>query len=158
MTTLKQLQENLQSALLENNARVLKNIAPSKTLSESQRLQIYQNSYHERIIGALRQDFPVLCAVLGESAFSSLITDYITTHPSSHYNLRYIGKNLSDFIISRDADFIAFSDLARLEWVSCEMEIDGVEKEFTARSNAYEVWQAFHNNETLPELHTLVTR
>ncbi|MCX7125975.1 MAG: DNA-binding domain-containing protein [Gammaproteobacteria bacterium] len=147
--TLKQLQKNFQSAILENNSRILKSISTSKNLSESQQIQIYQNAYCERIVGAMKQDFPVLCASIGESAFSSLVCDYLKTHPSQNYNLRYIGENLAEFILLRDASLEAYADLAKLEWLFCESEIDLKEREFQTQFNVVAVWQEFQDGKMI---------
>lgn len=110
--SLKTLQHQFQSYLLKNDNTILSAIT-------SGHMSIYQNGYYERIISALKQDFPVLCEQIGESAFAGLITDYLQSHPSTHYNLRTVGKYLSEFILSRDADFSFYAELARLEWLIC---------------------------------------
>ena len=114
---LQNLQKNFQSYILNNNSEITKNILSSKNLSASQQIQIYQNAYYERIVAAMMQDFPTITAFLGESAFAGLVCDYINHYPSQHFNLRYIGKNLSDFIAQKDESFAAFSDLAKLEYM-----------------------------------------
>lgn len=109
---LKILQHQFQSYLLNNDDTILSAIT-------SGHMTIYQNGYYERIISALKQDFPVLCEQIGDSAFAGLITDYLKSYPSKHYNLRTVGKYLSEFILSRDADFAFYADLARFEWLIC---------------------------------------
>lgn len=110
--SLKTLQHQFQSYLLNNDNTIL-------SAMTSGHMTIYQNGYYERIISALKQDFPVLCEQIGESAFAGLITDYLKSHPSTHYNLRTVGKYLSEFILSRDLDFAFYAELARLEWLIC---------------------------------------
>ena len=78
---LKQLQYNFQNAILNN--------------STEEKLKIYQNSYYERIILAMKQDFPIMTAMLTDDVFSGLICDYIDAYPSRDFTLRTIGKNLS---------------------------------------------------------------
>lgn len=155
MMNLKQLQKNFQSYILKNDFQIEKDIAPSKNLSPSQQIQIYQNGYYERIIAAMMQDFPIMVAMLGESAFSSLVRDYISHYPSKHFNLRYIGKNLSAFILSKDASLIAYSELAKLEYVMCTVEnaenaVNNVEFEFDF--NVLDVYDAFYLEGKLVEL------
>lgn len=138
-----ELQKNFQSYILQNDSRIEKNIAPSKNLSSSQQIQIYQNGYYERIVSAMTQDFPIMLAMLGENAFSSLVRDYISHYPSDDFNLRYIGKNLSVFIISKDSSFIAYSELAKLEFLMC-VENSLREINFESNFNVMEVYNAFH--------------
>lgn len=100
------MQQQFQHYILHNNETILSEMTPD-------RMMIYQNSYYERIIAALKQDFPRLCDEIGDSAFASLIQDYLKSYPSKHYNLRIIGKNLSEFILSRDAGFAYYAELAK---------------------------------------------
>src|SRR5437868_6412927 len=117
---LAELQKNFQSYLLQNNTEVVQQILSSENLSPTQHLQIYQNSYLERIIAAMQQDFPIILSIVGESAFSSLVHDYINHYPSKNFNLRYVGKYLSEFILQRDASLQAFSDLAKSEYLKID--------------------------------------
>ena len=111
---LKTLQRQFQSYIFKSDTLILSEMTPD-------RMTIYQNGYYERIITALKQDFPVLCKALGDSAFSGLVRDYLQSYPSTHYNLRVIGQYLSEFILSRDPGFAYYADLAKLEWfVSCD--------------------------------------
>lgn len=130
---LKLLQQQFQSTIFKSDTMILSEMTPH-------RMTIYQNSYYERIISALKQDFPVLCNELGESAFSGLARDYIQSHPSTHYNLRIIGQYLSEFILSKDPDFAYYADLARLEWLVCCDDWGAVES-FESR---YDVMKHLH--------------
>ncbi len=147
---LAQLQQNFQSYILENNTQLVKNILPSKNLSALQQIQIYQNSYFERIIAALTQDFPVIHAFLGDSAFASLARDYISHYPSHDFNLRFIGKHLSEFLKNKDPIFLAFSDLAKLEYRMCDAEES--DNHFHSDFNVIEVYNAFHCEDRLISL------
>lgn len=152
---LKQLQKNFQSYLLKNDSRIEKNIAPSKNLTSMQQIQIYQNGYYERIIAAMMQDFPIITALLGERAFSSLVRDYISHYPSDHFNLRFIGKNLSAFIVSTEASLVAYSELAKLEYLMCA-ENQLAEVSFESDFNVVEVYNAFHAGSELIPLKKIV--
>ena len=125
---LQKLQEDFQAYVLGNSTAVVKKIVSTKKLTAKKRLQIYQHSYMERIIQAIQQDFPRLCAAIGEPAFVSLVEDYIAHYPSHDYNLRYIGKNVAAFIMSRDADFKPYADLARQEWMELDLGTESNER------------------------------
>jgi hypothetical protein len=147
---LKILQEKFQSYLLNNDSQIAKNIKSSQQLTSAQQIQIYQNSYHERMIAALSQDFPILRAILGENAFSSLVRDYMSHYPSEDFNLRHVGKNLSDFIISKDHSLRPYSELAKLEYAMC-MANASQEIAFESDFNVVEVYHHFHrDNQLIP--------
>lgn len=127
---LKKFQSDFQSYLLKNKSTITKNIITSKKLSAKKRLRIYQNGYYARMIQAMQQDFPKLYAALGESAFASLVRDYIDHYPSRHFNLRYAGKYLSEFILSRDSAFESYAALASLEWENLKLSDADIELRF----------------------------
>lgn len=134
--SLKILQQQFQSYLLNNNDTILSDIV-------FDHMSIYQNGYYERIISALKQDFPVLCAHLGEGAFSGLVIDYIQHHPSNQYNLRDVGKNLSAFILSRDSNFAFYADMAKLEWLLCCDDGEMI-KLFESKYDILDIVNAYH--------------
>ncbi|OGT26759.1 MAG: hypothetical protein A3I77_08080 [Gammaproteobacteria bacterium RIFCSPLOWO2_02_FULL_42_14] len=107
MKKLRQLQKQFQQYLFCNQTKILMHC------DKPDRLTIYQNSYHERMIASLAQDFPALQTAIGEAAFASLVIDYVTEHPSTHYNLREAGKHLAKFILSRDPNFLPYAEMAR---------------------------------------------
>ena len=152
---LKSLQTNFQSDLLQNTTATSKIITPSENLSSQSKLQIYQNSYYERIIAAMQQDFPITFATLGEGAFASLVCEYINDYPSTHFNLRLVGKQLSQFILEKDNSLAAFSDLAKFEYLMCEVEMQSIsisDINFQSRYNIIDVWNAFYTENRLLEI------
>ena len=147
--TLKKLQQQFQSCLLKNNSDINFYIKDAGSLSAQSRLQIYKNSYFERIISALSQDYPVLKAAISDHAFSSLVTDYIKTYPSADFNLRSAGKFLPDFILSKNPEFLMYADLAKLEWLLCEIEMDCSKKQLKTTYNIFSLWKNFQENKTI---------
>ncbi len=91
-------------------------------LSAVERLDIYADMYFYRIRDCLKEDFPAVAAVVGETAFHNLITDYLLAHPSTHFSLRYVGRQLPAFV--RQHALIErwpyLADLALLEWTIME--------------------------------------
>jgi hypothetical protein len=61
-------------------------------LSADERMQIYTNAYGLRLVGALREDAPMLRALLGDTEFDELARSYIAAHPSTTRNLRWYGE------------------------------------------------------------------
>ena len=68
-------------------------IAPNSRLTPFERLEIYNRQYWYRVLDALAEDYPVLRAVVGSSAFHQLSIEYLTAHPSRSFTLRIWGRN-----------------------------------------------------------------
>jgi len=87
-------------------------------MTQVERLDVYANMYFFRILDVLKEDYPVLLALLGDDAFHNFVTDYLLAHPSRHWSLRWAGERLPEFLRShaagRDAPHLA--DVAALEW------------------------------------------
>ncbi|MBI3785274.1 MAG: putative DNA-binding domain-containing protein [Deltaproteobacteria bacterium] len=86
-------------------------------LSAAERLDIYANMYFYRLRDCLRDDFAAVHAVIGADHFHNLMTDYLLTHPPSHFSLRYAGRHLPAFLtthpLARRWEFLP--ELARFE-------------------------------------------
>ena len=149
---LKLLQINFQNTILNNKHKAKLNIISSQNLSAKQKLKIYQNGYYERIIVAMQQDFPIINALLKDEAFSSLICDYIDAYPSCSFTLRTIGKNLSQFLKSKDELFLPFADLAELEYLMCQPNVDITKIKFKSDFNIIDVFNCFHLENKLIEI------
>ena len=92
-------------------------VTPSSTLTSLERLDIYRQSYHARLVECLADDYPVLQHYLAEDAFESLCRAYIARFPSTGPNLNVYGQHMAAFCRTQplpDAGFAA--DLASLEW------------------------------------------
>src|SRR5579862_2948299 len=73
-------------------------VCGSGALDATARLDIYANMYFFRILDVLRDDFPGLTAVLGDTAFHNLTTDYLLACPPTRFSIRHVGDRLSSFI------------------------------------------------------------
>lgn len=94
-------------------------------LSARDRFEIYRSGYRTRLIECLRDDYPVLAATLGESAFEALCEGYIEQHPSSSPNLNAFGRHMAAFCRSAAVQPVSdapefFAELATLEWALVE--------------------------------------
>lgn len=87
-------------------------------MSAAERLDVYANMYFFRLLDVLKDDYPALFAVLGETSFHNLVTDYLMAHPPTHFSLRYAGEHVASFLTTHplSADYSYAADLARLEW------------------------------------------
>jgi hypothetical protein len=95
-------------------------IKPNDRLTAFARLEIYNQQYWWRLLGNFRDDFPGLCAVLGEKRSDQLAIAYLAAHGSTSWNLRDLGQNLVPFIRAQPAHTapqtqLAF-EMASVEW------------------------------------------
>ena len=99
-------------------ARLLGRIRATPELPAAERLDIYARMYRDRIVEALREDFPRVAAVVGEERFQALAGSYLAGHPSAHPSLRHFGRGLPAFIATAPLPGLPayLADLARLEW------------------------------------------
>jgi putative DNA-binding protein len=92
-------------------------VLPSRTLTPTERVGIYQGMYLLRMEEALSTDFPGLKHFLGDEAFFELVRDYVQQYPSRHFSLNRLGDHFPDFVgAASGLRRPAFcEDLARLE-------------------------------------------
>ncbi len=107
-------------------------IKPNDRLTPLERLDIYRRSYWARILDALRDDFPGLCAILGPRAFRRLSKAYLSDSPSSSFTLRDLGSRLEAWLREHPAfggkNLELALDMVRLEWAHVEAFDSAAEK------------------------------
>jgi hypothetical protein len=95
-------------------------IKPNDRLSSLERLEIYNRQYWYRVIDSFYEDFPGLCAVLGQRAFDRLAEAYIADSPSQSFTLRDLGGRLEEWLRTNPGYAGRKLELAlemvRLEW------------------------------------------
>lgn len=106
-------------------------IRPNRRLSAFERLEIYNQSYWYRLLDALAEDFPGLCAIVGRKRFTQLSFAYLADCPSRSFTLRNLGSRLTRWL-PRHAEWIAEAprlalDMAHLEWADV-VAFDGAER------------------------------
>ncbi len=104
-------------------------IVGDKKLSAADRLDIYANMYFYRILDSLKEDYPMIHKIIGDSRFHNLVTDYLLKHPSTYFSMRDVGKQLARFLKKHALikSWPYLSDLAKLEW--------GIIEAFDAKNN-----------------------
>ena len=95
-------------------------VKPNDRLTAFERLQIYNQQYWWRLLGAFGEDFRGLRAVLGERKFDRLAVAYLEACGSKSWNLRNIGAQLISFLeanptLTHPLSELAL-DVARVEW------------------------------------------
>ncbi|HWU40725.1 MAG TPA: DNA-binding domain-containing protein [Candidatus Acidoferrum sp.] len=99
-------------------------IKPNSRLTSAERLEIYSRSYWYRLLDSFGEDFPGLCAVLGQRAFNRLAETYLAEVPSRSFTLRDLGSRLEPWL--REHPALAGKhpelalDMVRLEWAHIE--------------------------------------
>ena len=73
-------------------------ILPSSSMTSHQRLAVYAHAYWARLIDCLRQDFPMLCATLGQKAFDRLAAEYLHAYPSTSYTLARLADRFPQYL------------------------------------------------------------
>ena len=72
-------------------------VKPNDRLTAFERLQIYNQQYWWRLLGAFGEDFRGLRAVLGERKFDKLAVAYVESCGSHSWTLRNLGSQLVPF-------------------------------------------------------------
>jgi hypothetical protein len=115
---LRELQQQLQQAVLGNPSGIAAAIEDAPPLPVAERLAIYRHAYGARLTEALGDTYPALRAVLGDEDFETLCAAFIAGHPSVHRSIRWYGAELAQFL-EQEPPFAGqpiLAELARLEW------------------------------------------
>jgi hypothetical protein len=124
-----------------DDAELRRTLTRSRRLTAAERLAIYHNAYHARLLECLREEFPVLRQALGEETFDAFAFGYLVAYPSRSYTLTQLGARFAQYLTETcpaDSDageapagWAAFViDLAALEWTFSEVfDGPGVEGE-----------------------------
>lgn len=73
-------------------------ILPSQALSSANRLEIYVNAYHARLMECLDEEFAVTRYAMGEELFGAISFGYLQHHPSESYTLCELGRRFPAFL------------------------------------------------------------
>ena len=118
MTSLRELQTRFKAHLLDGDTAIAQSVESASAEDGEERLGVYAFGYGQRLRGALRIEFPGLAALAGDDAFNELMDHYIHVCPSHHPNVRWLGREMVDWL-ERDARYSARPELAamaRLDW------------------------------------------
>jgi hypothetical protein len=95
-------------------------IKPNNRLTSFERLEIYNRQYWFRVLDSFYEDYPAVRAVLGDRAFLRLAEAFLTSHPSTSFTMRNLGRGLERFL-RREPKFAGKNqaltlEVARFEW------------------------------------------
>lgn len=100
----------------------------SARLSAREHLAIYQRSYIARLRSCMAQQFSALEYALGEDLFRAFADDYLTAHPSSHYNLNELGRRFPAFLQANRPDALSAE---KEDWIDFMIELAAFEYELS---------------------------
>ncbi len=130
MTSLLELQRRVAAAVMSPiNAPVSAEanalVKPNDRLTATERLNIYHRQYWYRILDSFNEDFPGLCAIVGERAFQRLARAYLADCPSQSFTLRNLGSRLDNWLAGHPefagSNLALALDMIRLEWAHIEV-------------------------------------
>ncbi len=103
MIGLEELQRRVAGAVMSPlnasiSAEAKRLVKPNDRLTANERLNIYHRQYWYRILDSFNEDFPGLCAILGERAFERLSRAYLNDCPSQSFTLRNLGSRLEEWL------------------------------------------------------------
>lgn len=179
MTSLKNLQESFQRAIVEGDEAILEKICNSPKEKREVLLGVYKNAYVLRLIDVLASDYEQLHALLGDEQFGELAQNYIFAHPSTTPNTRWFGdrvpqflgenekysatpvlkdlalleQRLNDAFDAKDTPQLTQHDLAAIppaDWVTLVFEPHTTAYRLNLTTNAADIWQALKSEETPP--------
>lgn len=115
MSTLQAIQQQMLQAVLSAKSSVLVGIRDDAIADVHSRLAVYQHGYRIRLRDALKHEFDGLRCMAGKG-FDALLDAYVAAHPSPHYNIRWYGAGLADFLQDTKCDKPQLAEVARLDW------------------------------------------
>jgi hypothetical protein len=99
-------------------------IKPSARLTSFERAELYNTGYWFRILSALADDFPGLCAIIGPRAFDAMSAAYLAECPPP-FDLRDLGARLATWLADHPGHAAGRErlarDMVRLEWAEIEV-------------------------------------
>lgn len=123
MSNLARIQWDFQEFMLRETGAVHGHIAAAGRAPVTTRLSIYARTYRARLREALLSNYPAVAQFMGEKDFAELAQDYIASHDSRFFSIRYYGHALAHYLVTepsyRPVPFLA--DLAQWEWVMAEV-------------------------------------
>jgi hypothetical protein len=115
MSTLHALQQQMLEAVLAAKTAAMPPVRSDAIADAHSRLSVYQHGYRVRLRDALKNEFAGLQCMAGRG-FNALLDTYVETHPSGHYNIRWYGTGLADFLDGAHPDRAQLAEIARLDW------------------------------------------
>ncbi len=117
MSTLAKVQGDFQAYLLRGSEALIPQVIGTARVPLERRLGIYAGAYRSRLAEALAANYPALARLL-DADFDTLAAEYVGTHDSPFFSIRYYGDELARFLATQEdyAGAPLLAELARWEW------------------------------------------
>lgn len=184
MTSLKEMQETFQRAVVEGDDAVLAELVDTSKEKRDVLLGVYRNAYVLRLIEFLMGDYEMVHTLVGDEQFGDLARAYIAAHPSRQPNARWFGMHLPEFLRATEpysgtpvvadvaaleralndafdaaeADMLTMDDFGRIapeDWGTLTFIPHPSVRRLDLASNAADIWRALRAGETPSEPETL---
>ncbi len=178
MSSLQQLQKQLQQFLLTAEKGIQTAVSGPDQAFVTERLHIYASAYELRLLGVLKSYFPAFAALADEPLCSELGLQYIKAYPSKYPNARYFGQHLVEFLSAHkvapqlvqmakfewalslaedapDLKLLQTADLANIaeqDWPELRLYLHPSVQFVELDYNIPELWQAIQGQQPLPAL------
>lgn len=109
--------------LREDSPAIEALFAPHSRVPQAEALGIYNNAYHQRLIGIARDMYPLLYQTLGDDAFTALWLDYLAAHPPRPGPMGQLANELHDFLSAHEhyGQLPGLLDIVQLESLFIEL-------------------------------------
>src|SRR5580704_14725 len=101
MSDLAAIQDDFQAYLLRGSQAIAGRVAGSTTVPVAVRLGIYGGAYGSRLSDALQANYAALAKLLDED-FPALAHEYVRSHDSPFFSIRYYGDQLARFLAAEE--------------------------------------------------------
>src|SRR5262245_47876008 len=96
--TLREIEAQLQAAILTGDEGILASLADGAHASRSTLFGVYRHAYTARLVDVLGNDYPHVKRYAGDEAFEGLARAFIAAHPSRSANVRWFGAGFPEFL------------------------------------------------------------
>ena len=103
-------------------------IRPSESLSSADRLEIYVNAYHARLLECLDEEFVVTRWTLGDELFGAVAFGYLQSYPSRSYTLNQLGARFPRYLAETRLHAAGAPTEAGLTWPEFVIELATLER------------------------------
>lgn len=120
--------ETAQQQIATSAGRVDQVVCRSRNQTSIERLGVYANAYHARLLECLRAEYPALVHALGAETFDGFAFGYLQSYPSTSYTLGNLGRNFPRFLMETRPDGTAEDDLP--SWPDFLIDLATVERTY----------------------------
>lgn len=181
--SLKQIQQDMQAAILTNDDAILKDIRDTSKENRKTLLNVYQYAYGARLSEFIAHDFPKSATYMGDDLYEEAARGYTKAFPSDNPNARWFARNFPHFLKNTapfkdhselgemaelehalnkafdevDAPILEESELSSLapkDWAELSLKAHPSTTRLSHKTNASKIWTALSKDESPPEAET----